>query len=102
MTTSEFRIETTWLPDHRGPGRWVLSHVLRHKWFILFMLLGAAGNAWLASMQPILTGRAFEAVIAVPSDLTTLGRVALLLGVIQVARGLFMQLIRNMSAETLG
>ncbi len=66
------------------------------------MLLGAAGNAWLASTQPILTGRAFEAVIAVPSDLTTLGRVALLLGVIQVARGLFMQLIRNMSAETLG
>ena len=66
------------------------------------MLLGAAGNAWLASTQPILTGRAFEAVIAVPSDLTTLGRVALLLGVIQVTRGLCMQLIAQYECRNPG
>jgi len=102
MATSEFRVETTWQADHRGPGRWVLSHALQHKWFILFMLLGAAGNAWLASTQPILTGRAFDAVMAVPSNLKVLGSVALLLGVIQVVRGLGLQLVRNLSAETLG
>jgi ATP-binding cassette subfamily B protein len=66
------------------------------------MLLGAAGNAWLASTQPLLTGQAFDAVVAVPPGLKALGRAALLLGVIQVVRGLGMQLIRNISAETLG
>jgi ATP-binding cassette subfamily B protein len=102
MATSEFNIESTWQADHRGPWRWVLSHALRHKWFILFMFLGAAGNAWMASTQPILTGRAFEAVIAVPSNLKALGNAALLLGIIQVVRGLGLQLLRNISAETLG
>ena len=102
MTTSEFSVETTWQADHRGPGKWILSHALRHKWFILLMLLGAAGNAWLASTQPLLTGRAFDAVIVIPADLKILGRVALFLGLIQMVRGLGMQMLRNISAETLG
>lgn len=102
MATSEFSIETTWHADHRSPWRWVLSHAMQHKWFILFMLLSAAGNAWLASSQPLLTGRAFDAVVAVPSDLKGLAQAALLLGIIQVVRGLGMQMLRNISAETLG
>ncbi|MDF1515791.1 MAG: ABC transporter ATP-binding protein, partial [Anaerolineae bacterium] len=102
MTTSEFSIKSAWHADHRGPWRWVFSHAMRHMWFIVLMFVGAAGNAWLASTQPILTGRAFDAVLNIPSALKELANVAFLLGVIQVIRGLGLQLLRNICAETLG
>jgi ATP-binding cassette subfamily B protein len=102
MTTGEFSVKTTWQADHTSPARWILSYALRHKWFILLMLLGAAGNAWLASSQPLLTGQAFDAVVAAPPVLKDLASAALLLGIIQLVRGLGMQMLRNLSAETLG
>ncbi len=102
MTVSEFVVDKDWHVDHRSAGRWVFSHALRHKLVIVGVLVGALGNAVLASSQPILIGRAFDAVVAVPPDMKAMGTAALLIAVTQVVRGLAMQLLRNFSSETLG
>lgn len=105
MATSEFALELEGegLSDRSGgAARWVFSHALRHKLAVAGMLIGAVGNALLASVQPILIGRAFDAVLGVGQDLGALRSLAILIAVTQAARGLGLQLIRNFSAETLG
>lgn len=102
VATGEFVVERGWTSNTQSAGRWVFSHALQHKWAILGILLGAVGNALLASAQPLFIGRAFNAVSAETPDLATLGNAALLVAVTQIGRGLILQLVRNMSAETLG
>ncbi len=102
MGKSEFALERDWESDRRSAPRWVFSHVMRHKLVILAMLVGAVGNALLASAQPILIGRAFDAIAQIEPDLRILGTAALLVAATQVVRGLVLQLVRNFAAETLG
>ena len=64
MSASEFAITTSFQSDRRSPVRWVLSHVLRNRIFILTMFLGAFGNAALAALVPVYIGRAFDAAVA--------------------------------------
>ena len=100
-TVSEFAITQGWQSDRRGPVRWIWSHTLRHKLFIVGVLFGAFSNAALAALAPILAGQAFDAVSSSPADLAILGRAALLIAVSQIVRG-GLQLIRNFSAEVIG
>ena len=100
-TASEFAVAQSWHSDHRGPVRWLWSHMLRHKLFILGNLFGAFTNAALAAWAPILTGQAFDAIGAAPPDLRALGAAAALIAGSQVLRG-GLQLIRNFSAEVIG
>ncbi len=100
--SSEFVIEQSWQSDHRGPVRWIWSHVLRHPWPILGVLVGAFGNAALASVVPALTGRAFTILQTQPPDYALLLNVVLLVIGSQLLRGLILQLGRNLSSETLG
>jgi ATP-binding cassette, subfamily B, bacterial len=102
MATAEFALDREWTSNRKSAAWWVFSHAFRHKLAILGMLLGALGNALLASAQPILTGQAFDAIVQATPDLAGLGRAAILVGLTQIVRGLFLQLLRNMSAETLG
>jgi len=101
MIASEFAIPKTWNSDRRGPVRWITSHALRHKVFILGVLLGALSNAALAAAVPLLIGRAFDIVAVTPPDLRGLEIVAGLLVASQVVRGLLM-LGRNFSSEVIG
>jgi ATP-binding cassette subfamily B protein len=101
MTASEFAITQTWQSDRRGPVRWTLSHVLRHKLFVFGVFFGAFSNAALASVVPLLTGRAFDAVAGSTPDLKAVGTAAALIAVSQITRG-GLQLVRNFSAEVLG
>ncbi len=101
MTIGEFALPQEWASDRRGPGRWVTSHVLRHKLFIAAVLVGAFGNAALAAAVPVLVGRAFDAVVAAPSDMRRLGTVAGLLVASQLLRGALM-LGRNFASEVIG
>jgi ATP-binding cassette subfamily B protein len=101
MTVSEFAIPKSWDSDRRGPARWVASHAARHKIFIAGVFFGAFSNAALAAAVPLLIGRAFDAVAATPPDLRGLGKVAGLLVVSQVVRGVLM-LGRNFSSEIIG
>lgn len=101
MAVSEFVVEQEWQSDLRGPGRWIFSHVWRHKLLIVGVLFGAFGNAGLAAVVPLFVGQAFEAVTAPSPDLHGLGVTAGLLVLSQVVRtGL--QLSRNFFSEMMG
>jgi ATP-binding cassette subfamily B protein len=102
MTVSEFAIQQEFQADRRGPVQWILSHALRNKLLILGVFIGAFGNAALAATTPVLTGRAFDAVAATPPDLRGVAMAAGLVAVSQLVRGLVLQLLRNLSSETIG
>ena len=101
MSISEFALVRGWHSDPRGPVRWIVSHTLRHKLFILGVLVGAFSNAALAAAVPVLTGRAFDAASASPPDLRGIGMAALLVAVSQLTRAA-LQMMRNYSSETIG
>jgi ATP-binding cassette subfamily B protein len=65
------------------------------------MLIGAIGNAALAAVVPILTGRAFNLILETPENITALVRIAVLIAVSQVVRGV-LQFGRNFGAELIG
>ncbi|NDJ86025.1 MAG: ABC transporter ATP-binding protein [Chloroflexi bacterium] len=95
--STEFVARTFKRTDYRNPLRFIWSQVRRHPWIALMMVLGAFSNAALASVVPILAGRAFNTVIE-DEDLTT---VALIAGAIigsQLLRGT-LQFLRNFGSE---
>ena len=98
---SEFDVNRSQQTDKSTTGRWVLSHLSHHKLLIIGMFVGAFGNAALAAVVPVLIGRAFDAALASPADLRTIGLMAL--GVIgsQSVRAV-LQLGRNFSSAVMG
>ncbi|HUH98760.1 MAG TPA: ABC transporter ATP-binding protein [Anaerolineales bacterium] len=82
----------------QGPARWIWSHAVRY-WYILVMLVvGAIGNAALASAVPVLVGNAFNDMLKPNATVGVLIPLALLLGGSQIARGV-LQFGRNFGAE---
>ena len=86
--------------DRSHPVKWIWSHARRHGWIIIMMVIGAAGNAGLAAVVPVLTGDAFNAMLQPMPDTSVLVPLALIIGVSQVIRGI-LQLGRNFGAELL-
>ncbi len=86
--------------NRRSPARWVLSHGLRHWWLAIIMILGAYGNAQLNAYVPILSGRAFDLVLAGKEVASGLLNIALLIGGSQIIRSV-LQLGRNFGAEVI-
>src|SRR5512143_1454905 len=84
--------------DRTHPVRWIWSHARRHGWIILMMVIGAAGNAGLAAVVPVLTGNAFNAMLKPSPDTSVLIPLAIIIGVSQIVRGV-LQLGRNFGAE---
>ena len=95
---SEFTLTRRHTSDRRSPARWVLSHATRYWWLILIMFIGAIGNAALSAFVPILTGDAFNAMLATPPEVKVLLPLALIMGGSQILRGV-LQLGRNFGAE---
>lgn len=81
--------------------RWIISHTSHYWYLVLVMLVGAVGNAALAATVPILTGQAFNAILASPPSTSILIRSAVWIAITQVIRGL-LQLGRNFGAELIG
>jgi ATP-binding cassette subfamily B protein len=65
------------------------------------MTIGAFGNAALAAAMPVLIGIAFDAALASPADLATIGWAALGVFASQVIRS-FLQLGRNFASSVMG
>ena len=97
---SEFTLARRYSADRRGPVRWIWSHTMRHGWLVLILLVGALGNAALAAVVPILTGQAFNDMLAIPARISVLLPLALILGGSQIVRGI-LQFGRNFGAELL-
>jgi ATP-binding cassette subfamily B protein len=101
MTSAEFLLPQLKISDRRTPLRWILSHVARHWRLVIMAVLGAIGNAMLASAVPVLVGLAFNAILSDPPDLFRLGQIALMIIGSQIVRGT-LQLGRNFGAELIG
>jgi ATP-binding cassette subfamily B protein len=101
MTSAEFVLPQVRISDQRSPIRWILSHVARHWWIVIVAVLGAIGNALMASAIPVLVGMAFNVILADPPDLSRLGQIALMIIGSQLLRGI-VQLGRNFGAELIG
>ncbi len=71
---------------------------MQYWYLILVMLIGAAGNAILASVVPIYFGRALDIVSEQQALIQDLLRIAIIIAVSQVVRGA-LQFGRNFSAE---
>jgi ATP-binding cassette, subfamily B, bacterial len=98
MAATEFALTRPLRSDRRTPVRWVLSHARRQAGLLLLLLTGAAGNAALAALVPVLVGQAFNVMSGPSPDLRRVGNLALVIAGSQVIRGL-LQLLRNFSAE---
>lgn len=95
---SEISFKAKYKTNRNGPGVWILSHAI-HQWpFILMAVLGAIGNAALASVVPIYIGRAFNEILKTPPSLPLIGRYAIIIGGSQIIRGL-LQFGRNFGFE---
>ena len=96
--SAEFTRTDQYTYDRRTPLRWVTSHALRHGWLVAVLVAGALGNAVMASLVPIFTGQAFNAVLGQPPMVSLLLRLTLLIGGSQLLRGV-LQFGRNFGAE---
>ncbi len=103
MTTaaaSEFSVAKAWQSDRRSPVRWLLSHILRHKIYVLGVFVGALGNAIGAGSIALFIGRGFDVIIET-GDVQRLGLIAFALIGVQLIRGVFM-MGRNVFSEIIG
>ena len=97
---AEFTLARRHTADRRGPVRWIWSHTIRHGWLILILMVGAIGNAALMAVVPVLTGQAFNDMLATPARINVLLPLALIMGGSQIIRGI-LQFGRNFCAELL-
>ena len=95
---AEFTLARRHTSDRGGPVRWIWSHAARYWWIIILIFVGALGNAALAAVVPVLTGQAFNAMLAANPDTGVLLPLALVIGGSQIVRGV-LQLGRNFGAE---
>ena len=89
VASREFTVADEYVYNRAGPVRWIISHVLRYKRF----LLGAVGamiaaNVLLAAI-PRLTGTAFNEVLRAHPDQSRLALVALAILACVLAGGVF-------------
>ncbi len=101
LSNREFTVASEYQYNHSSPVRWILSHVLRYKHFILsFVLASLITNSFYATV-PILTGMAFTAVLQGKTGQDQLVQIVLLiLGVVLI--GGVVDLSARLSSEILG
>ena len=101
MSNREFTVASEYQYNRTSPVRWILSHVMRYKHFILsFSLASLITNSFYATV-PILTGAAFTAVLQGKTGQDQLVHIVLLiLGVVLI--GGVVDLTARLSSEILG
>lgn len=101
MTVAEFVAPDAKQRSRSSAGRWIASHASEHLWVVGMTFAGAFGNAALAAAVPVLLGQAFDLVLGGQGIQEGLIRLAVLLVITQVVRGV-LQLGRNFGADLLG
>jgi ATP-binding cassette subfamily B protein len=101
MINSEFSLSVRKRTNTGGPIRWILSHLIRYWYLVAVMLLGAFGNAGLASVVPVYLGIAFNQITSGLADSKSLLQIAAIIAVSQTVRSI-LQFGRNFGAELIG
>ena len=99
--SAEFTLPTRKKTDRSSVLRWLFSQTIRYWYLWIALVIGAFGNAGLAAVIPVFTGRAINAVSADPPLVDALLPIALWVAFTQIIRGI-LQLGRNFSAEMIG
>jgi ATP-binding cassette, subfamily B, bacterial len=87
LSKREFTVANEYHYNRSSPARWIISHLLRHKYAALgFMLLSFSSNALFSSIS-VQTGRAFNAVLSGAAGRPQLVTIALTLLVIVILAG---------------
>src|SRR5215211_4474423 len=95
--SSEFIARRSFHTDHSSAARFVVSHIRRHWFFGITMIIGAFSNAALATAVPYYIGLAFNNIVAGQGIEAVVPFVWAIIGS-QCLRGA-LQLMRNFSAE---
>ena len=97
--SAEFVVQSPIATNHSSPFRFILSHILRHPFAALLLVMGAFCNAFLAGVVPGAVGSAFDAILLRNEQTMSmiLNSVLLIIGS-QTLRSL-LQFMRNFSAE---
>ena len=96
----EFRVESAHTYNVKGPVRWIISHLLRHPFFPLIMLIAAVANNFVYSYIQIFIGQAFDLVSSPGFLLSALS--ASVLGILACALGQGITgIVRNFTTEYL-
>ena len=98
---TEFEASNVIRGDRRSAIRWVFSHVLRQRWQLFWLFLGAFTNAAFAAAIPILIGYAFKSILQSPPNYNGLIFAAVWLVITQTVRAGF-QMGRNFGSEMIG
>lgn len=98
MSNSEFSIPFRYKTDPTSAIRWVASHALHHWQIFLLAIIGAIGNAALASIPAIQFGIAFENLTSANPLPAVFLRAGAIVGISQTVRG-FIQFMRNFGFE---
>jgi len=93
----EFIAHAAFKTNHSNPFRFILSHIWRHPFVGIGMVIGAFSNAALAAAVPYFIGLAFNAVIG-SQDMNYVLLMTLAIVGSQLLRGA-LQLMRNFSSE---
>lgn len=89
-TGSEFTVEDAAIYNRTSPLKWVISHLMHLKGWVLLFIVTAFLTELLNAMIPGYTGRAFDTIIENDSDrLSSLQQIAIALLIIVLARGVF-------------
>ena len=98
---SEFTLPKRRRTNRRGPVRWIASHAIYYWYLAVVMVIGAIGNAALASVVPIYIGKALNIISREQPEVQALVRIAFIIAISQVVRSV-LQLGRNFGAELIG
>jgi len=98
MTISEFSIPFKYKTWRSSPMKWVAGHALYHWPVFLLALIGAIGNAALATVPAIEFGRVFTNLTSGSPSTDLFLRSTALIAITQLIRGL-MQFMRNFGFE---
>lgn len=98
MAISEFSIPFRYKTKRSSAVSWVASHALRHWYIFLIGIIGAIGNAALASVPALQYGVVFENLTSGNPLPSVFLRAGVIVGISQVSRGL-LQFLRNFGFE---
>lgn len=99
-TRREFSVADEYRYNRAGPLRWILSHLLRYKFYLASFVSASAITATFFSAIPALTGRAFNEVLKPSPDTGTLASIGLAILGLVLLRGVT-DIINAFSIETL-
>lgn len=96
---AEFSVASPIKTNHSSPIRFIISHVARHPFTALLLMLGAFSNAFLAGVVPGAVGGAFDAILLQNDE--TLGLVLNSVWLVIASQSLrsLLQFMRNFAAE---